>query len=205
MATSPEIELEEDILRETKGIHKEQVPDVKQKRELVELLLNCPTIQGNIHVIKDELPPHIANAIKTNDSRKIYALNIVNACMNCDDGLKHLLETVQFFDDETKPFQNLKTFINRLADTDSASSSKVESQGKEILKEKDISKLTAPEEESSAMSERDISITVSTRLDCDGGAQALFDALHDIDDKNIPSIRTLKQTLTEFFQIAPKH
>ncbi len=197
MVIPPEIESEEG--KGSKGIHKEeQVPNVSQdqKLELVNLLLKCPIFQDeeSIRVLKRELPPQIANAINPGNTPKIHALNIVNAYMAHENDFEHLFKMVKFFDDETKPFHRLRAFINGLVNTDSANSPKVESQD------------NSPKEKPGTVYGRDISITVSTRLNCDGGAQALFDALQHINDKDTPSIQALKQMLTELgFQINPKH
>ncbi len=42
-----------------------------------------------------------------------YAVNIIDACMNYPDGLKHLFEAVRFFDGKTEPFQKLSEFFSR--------------------------------------------------------------------------------------------
>ncbi|MCP4695903.1 MAG: hypothetical protein GY862_03495 [Gammaproteobacteria bacterium] len=86
-----------------------------QKRELVELLLACPSSQDikKRCLFAMELPPHIAEMIEMCGDSKSHMLNIVNACMNHAGGLDRLFDIVEFFDGQTVQFKNLTAFINK--------------------------------------------------------------------------------------------
>ncbi|MCP4695586.1 MAG: hypothetical protein GY862_01875 [Gammaproteobacteria bacterium] len=83
------------------------------KKHITELLLECPALKSaqDRTAVLSLLPPAISDAIKTSESKKIHVLNIVNTCLEHPDGLKFLVEAVQFFDAETKAFQRLNTFL----------------------------------------------------------------------------------------------
>jgi formylglycine-generating enzyme required for sulfatase activity len=82
------------------------------KKRLTELLLECPSLRDKDTrgSLLKMLPHHIVDCIKVGNSIIEYAVNIVDACMNYSDGLKHLFEAVRFFDDKTEPFQKLSDF-----------------------------------------------------------------------------------------------
>ncbi|MCP4697642.1 MAG: SUMF1/EgtB/PvdO family nonheme iron enzyme [Gammaproteobacteria bacterium] len=84
-----------------------------QKRKLAELLLACPAIldKGSRESLLQQLPEHIAGAIKSHDAAKTHVLNIVNACANYQDGLEGLLEALRFFDDKTHQFSAVIAFL----------------------------------------------------------------------------------------------
>ncbi len=86
-----------------------------QKMELIERLLECPSIRNvkSRSILLRELPPHIAKAIKASDTPKVHVLNIVDTCMNYDKGIESLLELLRFFEANTIPFQNLTAFIDQ--------------------------------------------------------------------------------------------
>ena len=85
----------------------------KQKWHLIDLLLECPTMKNdkNRRLLVKEL--WFAETVEENESNKIHVLNIVNACLNYDNGLEHLLEVLHNFEGETIPFKTLlNEFIN---------------------------------------------------------------------------------------------
>ncbi|MCP4696750.1 MAG: hypothetical protein GY862_07865 [Gammaproteobacteria bacterium] len=92
-----------------------QNPTSSQKRQLAKLLFKCPTIQdkGNRESLLQELPVHIAGAIKSSDVPKRHVLNIVTACASHQDGITHLLDALRYFDGHTKQFNALIAFLER--------------------------------------------------------------------------------------------
>ncbi|MCP4701800.1 MAG: hypothetical protein GY862_33815 [Gammaproteobacteria bacterium] len=95
--------------------------DFKQKQRLINLLLECPSVNSpeDRRALLAELPSHIADAIKGNNSSRMHVLNIVNSCATHADGLELLFDAVRFFDGETVPFQALAGFIDEAANKES--------------------------------------------------------------------------------------
>ncbi len=88
-------------------------------------MLQCPAILDARSAVLKQLPDHIITAIRANDNPRVHTLNIVNACMNHDDGLALLLDAVRFFDGETKQFQALTAFIDTLGDEKTSKKEKI--------------------------------------------------------------------------------
>ncbi len=84
------------------------------KTHLIESLLKCPSIKDarKRQVVVSELPSHISEAIENSDNSKEHTLNIVNTCMNFDDGIAELISAIRFFDEKTIPFQTLVQMTN---------------------------------------------------------------------------------------------
>ncbi len=86
----------------------------QQKRKLASLLLECPSIQNteSRHALLREFPPDISKLIEISDNNKVHMLNIVNICIRHADVLDILIDTLRFFDAETKQFQNVIEFMD---------------------------------------------------------------------------------------------
>ncbi|MCP4700283.1 MAG: hypothetical protein GY862_26040 [Gammaproteobacteria bacterium] len=85
----------------------------KNKRQLTKLLLECPSIKDtqNRLALLAQLPSYIAVTIKTHDNPTAHVANIVDACMNHNNGLEYLLDALCFFDGETMQTQKVIEFI----------------------------------------------------------------------------------------------
>ncbi|EDN70927.1 protein containing DUF1566 [Beggiatoa sp. PS] len=83
------------------------------KKRLIELLLECPSIRDKEtrYAVLGLLPTDIVNAIKTSDSTKVHIIHIVNTCINFSNGINELFEAIAFFDEKTEPFQKLRDFL----------------------------------------------------------------------------------------------
>ena len=83
------------------------------KKQLIKLLIECPSLRDKDTrgSLLKMLPHDIANQIKVGHAITEHVVNIVDACMNYSDGLKHLFDAVRLFDDETEPFQKLSDFL----------------------------------------------------------------------------------------------
>ncbi|MDM8561902.1 tetratricopeptide repeat protein [Candidatus Marithioploca araucensis] len=83
--------------------------------DLVELLLECPSMKDaeTRQAIMNQLPPHIHDVIETSRNPKGQVLNIVNACMNFEDGMSKLIEQIRFFYGKMISFQTLVRRINQ--------------------------------------------------------------------------------------------
>jgi hypothetical protein len=83
------------------------------KKRLIELLLECPSIRDKEtrHAVLGLLPTDIADAIKTSDIAKVHIIHIVNTCINFTNGINELFEAIGFFDEKTEPFQKLRDFL----------------------------------------------------------------------------------------------
>jgi tetratricopeptide (TPR) repeat protein len=79
------------------------------KPRFIELLLDCPSIKDSERrkVVLNSLPDHISMAITIAHSPKEHVVNIVNTCMNFEDGIEQLIKAIQFFDEETRQFKKL--------------------------------------------------------------------------------------------------
>ncbi|MCP4695403.1 MAG: hypothetical protein GY862_00940 [Gammaproteobacteria bacterium] len=85
------------------------------KQRLINLLLKCPSIgnQQGRDALLEELPSEIRDAVKADTRPKMYMKNIVNACMDHPNGLKILIDAVEFFDGKTRQFQAVTDFIGQ--------------------------------------------------------------------------------------------
>ncbi len=90
--------------------------ELSQKRHLVKLILECPSMKDKMSrsAILKQLPDQLANAVQASDNAEIHVLNIVDACLDYPDGLKLLLDAIDFFDGETKQFQTLIAFADKV-------------------------------------------------------------------------------------------
>ncbi|MCP4695423.1 MAG: SUMF1/EgtB/PvdO family nonheme iron enzyme [Gammaproteobacteria bacterium] len=84
-----------------------------EKQQLIKLLLKCPSFQSAEarEALLSLLPPAITDMIKGSGTGKVYAVNIVNTCLNYPGGFDLLLEQLRFFDGETIPFRALTAFL----------------------------------------------------------------------------------------------
>jgi len=85
----------------------------KQKAELVNALLACPTM-GNRHMrdaVVDDLPDDIKNNISRNSADRVDVANIVKRCLNYADGIKELIEIVRIYEGDSIPMQKVDETI----------------------------------------------------------------------------------------------
>lgn len=77
------------------------MPDIKD--ELIEALLNCPTIEefGRREALIRQLPENIRHNLKTTNVPRIDVVQLVDWCMNYQDGLPHLIEQLRFFEGDS--------------------------------------------------------------------------------------------------------
>ncbi len=88
--------------------------EFKFKAELVDLLLECPTINEKMsrEILVRQLPPGIQNAIEQNNRGIMHVFSIVETCINyMDNGLDQLIDRLGFFDGKTKQFYAITDFI----------------------------------------------------------------------------------------------
>ncbi|MCP4698708.1 MAG: tetratricopeptide repeat protein [Gammaproteobacteria bacterium] len=84
-----------------------------QKRQLTELLLDCPAFKdrGSLQTLLLHLPKHISCSVSNHDKLKTHALNIVDACADYPGGLDALLEELRFFDEKTYQYKAVIAFL----------------------------------------------------------------------------------------------
>jgi Effector-associated domain 2/TIR domain len=87
-----------------------------QISELVELLLDCPSMSSSTNrlVIIRSLPKEIANNITSDISSRAEILNMVRTCLYFPGGLETLLENVRVFDKNTVAVDKLEKFFTSL-------------------------------------------------------------------------------------------
>lgn len=92
--------------------------ELEKKWHLIDSLLKCPTFQNdkNRRLFMKQLP--FSDVIEEHEQPKMQVLNIVDTCMNHNDGFKLMFETLRYFENETIPFKTaLQEFINLASET----------------------------------------------------------------------------------------
>ena len=87
----------------------------EEKQHLVELLLKCQSIKSpqDRSVIIGKLP--FWDDIKISEVPKVHVFNIVETCLNFDNGFKLLVKRLEYFDGETEPFKDLVEFLGEIS------------------------------------------------------------------------------------------
>ncbi|MCP4702142.1 MAG: hypothetical protein GY862_35570 [Gammaproteobacteria bacterium] len=90
--------------------------ETDEKQRIVELLLECPSVQdeGSRNALLKQLPRKIASAVNADSNPKVHVLNIVDTCISYPGGLEALLDTLRFFDDKTVQYQCLTEFVGKI-------------------------------------------------------------------------------------------
>jgi len=91
-------------------------PTREQKLDLVSVLLECSTMQDSnsrLAVLK-QLPSKIFRNIRDASQSKIHVMNIVNTCLDYEDGLIKLVESLRFFEEDSLPMREVDNTLNQL-------------------------------------------------------------------------------------------
>ncbi len=93
------------------------MPDIKD--ELIEALLYCPTIEefGRREALIRQLPEDIRHNLKTTNVPRIDVVQLVDWCMNYQDGLPHLIEQLRFFEGDSLPMARVEEVWLRMQAT----------------------------------------------------------------------------------------
>jgi hypothetical protein len=85
---------------------------IQERFELVNRLLACSTIQNrdSREVVLSLLNTHISNAIPRHAVSRIEVTNIVMTCSNYSSGIQELIDIVGFFEGDSTPMQQLRSF-----------------------------------------------------------------------------------------------
>jgi len=81
--------------------------DKDDKKQLVTLLLECPTIKNeeNRGRLLKELQPSLSTPIGFNKSSILHVHNIVNACIKDKGGIETLIDLLRYFEEDETPVQ----------------------------------------------------------------------------------------------------
>ena len=82
-------------------------------RELVDALLNCPSISDNAtrdSVISD-LPDDIKNRTHRHNMGRVDVKNLVETCLNYPQGLNTLIDRLAYYEGESIAMQKVKNLI----------------------------------------------------------------------------------------------
>jgi hypothetical protein len=85
----------------------------RQKDELVEALLNCPTIinRDTREAVVQDLPDSIQRNIRDSPQLNVAVRNIVATCLNFQNGIKDLVESVRRYEGDSIPMQRLDELV----------------------------------------------------------------------------------------------
>ena len=91
--------------------------DFKQKRQLVTLLLACPSVgkQERRQAVINELPADIKNSVVKSSVDRDEVLGLVNACLGYEGGLEELRQVVGFFEAGSKAWRAVDKFLKGLS------------------------------------------------------------------------------------------
>jgi len=88
---------------------------VKQeyKIQMVDALLECPSIRDRDirNSLIDELPDYIRNDIQRNPSNRVDVINIVNRCLDFDNGIESLTNVVRMYEGDSDHMQKVYEII----------------------------------------------------------------------------------------------
>ena len=83
--------------------------DIKLKRQLVDALLNCPSIsdqETRKYLIKD-MPDDIKDTIDRHSNNRVDIANIVNRCLDFSTGIEELINIVRTFEGDSEPMRKV--------------------------------------------------------------------------------------------------
>ncbi len=88
------------------------------KRQLVDSLLGCPSVSDESarDSLINNLPDDIKNSIKRNTINRVEVFNIVNRCLDFENGIELLISTVRTFEGSSMPMKNVYKTIPYILD-----------------------------------------------------------------------------------------
>ena len=91
--------------------------NIKQRRELVEALLACPSIsdRNKRDTVINDLPGNIKNNIQRDNADKFDVTNIVNACSNYPGGIDELIDCIEGYEGDSDSVQKVKAVWTRIS------------------------------------------------------------------------------------------
>lgn len=119
MAVQPNIACAEGMrtLEISKGVEDLLYESTELQRKLSNLLLKCPSMEteeDRLDVINQLQRDKIKKAIRRRDKKQSDVLNIVRACTNHEGGITELIEAINFFEEDSKPMNAVKGFLQDL-------------------------------------------------------------------------------------------
>jgi hypothetical protein len=95
--------------------------DIKLKRQLVDALLNCPSIsdqETRKYLIKD-MPDDIKDTIDRHSNNRVDIANIVNRCLDFPTGIEKLIDIVRMYEGDSEPMRKIYDIIPTMLCLDS--------------------------------------------------------------------------------------
>lgn len=93
---------------------RERFSGFKEKMELVDALLACPTMSNRQtrDTLVDSLPSQIKGNVQRSSADRVDVTNLVTTVLNYRDGLSELVERVRAFEGDSLPMQNLDRLLS---------------------------------------------------------------------------------------------
>lgn len=87
--------------------------DFQQKAELVQALLDCPSMndRGRRDAIVSNLPAAIKGSVVRDSASSFDVTNILDACLQYQNGLAQLIQIIRFYENNSLPMQRVEQTI----------------------------------------------------------------------------------------------